>query len=58
MAKNDYEQWKEWLDKWNIGYDEWMHHPNVKELVVFGRYCQASIVFDLEDNFIRMTAYE
>ena len=55
---NDYEQWKQWLDKWNIEYEEKEWNPNVKELIVDGIYCQAAIVFDLENNFLHMTAYE
>jgi hypothetical protein len=58
MEKNDYEQWKEWLNKWNVKYEEQTWHKGVKELTVDGTYCLASIVFDLENNFIRMTAYE
>lgn len=54
MKKNDYEQWKEWLDKWNINYKEKTWHKDVKELTVD----VASILFDLDNNFIRMTAYE
>lgn len=56
--KTDYQQWKDWLDKWNVNYEEETWNPNKKELVVGGCYCQTSIVFDLEDNFICMTAYE
>ena len=56
--KTDYHQWKEWLDKWNINYEETTWIPNSKELIVEGSYCLASIVFDLEDNFKCMTAYE
>lgn len=55
---NDYEQWKKWLDKWNINYEEQTWNPNQKELVVNGSWCVASIVFDLENNFKCMTAYE
>lgn len=58
MENNDYEQWKEWLDKWNINYEEKTWNPNVKELIVGGIYCQAAIVFDLKNNFMHMTAYE
>lgn len=32
MKKNDYEQWKDWLDKWHIKYEEKTWHPNQKEL--------------------------
>lgn len=55
---NDYEQWKQWLEKWNVKYEEKEWNPNQKELIVGGTYCQASVVFDLENNFIAMTAYE
>ena len=55
---SDYEQWKQWLDKWNVTYEEKQWNPNEKELIIGGCYCQASIVFDLNDNFICMTAYE
>lgn len=55
---SDYQQWKDWLDKWNVKYEEKTWNPNEKELVVGGSYCQASVAFDLEDNFICMTAYE
>jgi hypothetical protein len=58
MEKNDYEQWKEWLDKWSIDYEERTWNPNSKELTVDGHWCLASIVFDLENNFKCMTAYE
>lgn len=58
MEKNDYEQWKEWLDKWNVDYEEQTWNLNQKELVVNGSWCVASVVFDLEDNFKCMTAYE
>ena len=54
----DYEQWKQWLDKWNVKYEEEKWNPNVKELIIGGIYCQASIVFDLEEKFLQMTAYE
>jgi len=57
-VKTDYQQWKEWLDKWNVDYKEKTWIPNQKDLVVFGRYSVAAIVFDLDDNFVRMTAYE
>lgn len=58
METNDYQQWKEWLDKWNVEYEEKTWNPNVKELVVGGSYCQAAIVFDMKNNFQCMTAYE
>lgn len=58
MEKNDYEQWKEWLDKWNVNYEEKTWNKNQKELVVDGGWCVASVVFDLENNFKCMTAYE
>lgn len=41
-----------------IKYEEKTWNPNVKELIIGGTYCQAAIVFDLNDNFIEMTAYE
>jgi hypothetical protein len=56
--KTDYEQWKDWLDKWNVKYEEKTWNPNEKELVVDGSYCVASVAFDLNNNFICMTAYE
>ena len=55
---NDYEQWKDWLDRWGITYEEKTWNPNIKELIIGGNYCQAAIVFDLENNFKCMTAYE
>lgn len=55
---SDYQQWKDWLDRWNVDYEEQTWNPNVKELIIGGSYCQAAIVFDLEDNFKCMTAYE
>lgn len=55
---SDYIQWKNWLDKWKIKYEEKTWNPNVKELIIGGTYCQAAIVFGLNDNFIEMTAYE
>lgn len=55
---NDYEQWKQWFDKWDVKYEEKQWSPNVKELIIYGSYCLASVVFDLNDNFIDMTAYE
>lgn len=58
MKKNDYEQWKEWFDKWNIPYREETWHQNKKELIVDGTWCLASVMFDLENNFECMTAYE
>ena len=58
MQKNDYQQWKEWLDKWNVEYEEVTWNPNVKELVIGGAYCLASVMFSLDNNFVRMTAYE
>ena len=54
----DYEQWKDWLDRWGVKYEEKSWNPNKKELVVDGYYSCASIVFDLDDNFICMTSYE
>lgn len=54
----DYEKWKNWFDQWNIKYEEKMWNPNQKELIVGGCYCQASAVFDLNENFITLTAYE
>ena len=58
MNKSDYEQWKEWLDKWNVKYEEQTWTPNQKELIVSGHWCVASVVFDMDNNFICMTAYE
>ena len=58
MEKNDYEQWKEWLDKWNVDYAEVTWNPNQKEHIVRGSWCVASVVFDLENNFKGTTAYE
>lgn len=55
---NDYQQWKDWLDRWDIDYEEETWNLDVKELIVGGTYCQAAIVFDLENNFKYMTAYE
>lgn len=55
---NDYEQWKNWLDKWNIKYEEKFWIPNQKELFVDGYYSCAAVEFDLDNNFIRMTSYE
>lgn len=55
---SDYEQWKQWLDKWNVEYEEKTWNPNEKELIVGGSYCLASVVFDLDNKFICMTAYE
>lgn len=55
---SDYEQWKQWLNKWNVEYEEKQWSPNKKELIVGGCYCQASMAFDLFDNFIGMTVYE
>lgn len=56
--KTDYQQWKDWLDKWNVPYEETTWNKVQKELIVGGSYCQASVVFTLEDKFICMTAYE
>ena len=58
MIKNDYEQWKEWLDKWSVKYEEKTWNPHKKELIIFGHWCVASVVFDMDDNFICVTAYE
>lgn len=62
MKKNDYEQWKEWLDKWNIPYmemEEVRQLTRVKELIVEGNNWDAtSIVFTLNNEFICMTTYE
>lgn len=55
---SDYEQWKQWLDKWDVEYTEKTWNLNQKELIIDGIYCQASIVFDLKDKFIEVTAYE
>jgi hypothetical protein len=55
---SDYIQWKNWLDQWHVKYEEKTWNPNIKELIIGGTYCQASIVFDLDDKFIEMTAYE
>ena len=29
MKKTDYEQWKEWLDKWNVEYEEY-HYVHIQ----------------------------
>lgn len=58
MELNDYEQWKAWLDKWGVDYTEETWNPDSKELIIRGHYCVASIVFDLDNNFICMTGYE
>ena len=61
MAKtniSDYEQWKQWLDKWNVSYREERWTQNTKELIVDSNWAVASIVFDLDDKFICMAAYE
>lgn len=54
----DYEQWKQWFKQWNVNFEEKTWNPNEKELVIGGIYCQASVVFDLNENFICVTAYE
>lgn len=56
--QTDYQQWRDWFDKWNVEYEEEIWNSEHKELIVGGSYCQASVVFDLEDNFICVTAYE
>ena len=53
----DYEQWKEWLDKWNISYGE-REYSFSKELTVGGYYCATVIEFDTSGRFLDMTAYE
>lgn len=55
----DYEKWKQWFDQWGVKYEEqvWNLH-NQKVLATDGFYCQASAVFDLDENFITLTAYE
>lgn len=58
VNKTDYEQWKDWLDKWDVPYKEETWNPDMKELIVNGSWSQASVQFDLSDNFIRMTSYE
>lgn len=58
MNKSDYEQWKEWLDKWSVKYEEQTWNPNQKELIISGHWCVASIAFNMDNNFICMTAYE
>lgn len=56
--KTDYQQWKDWFDKWNVFYREETWNSGQKELVIDGTWCQASAVFTLEDKFICLTAYE
>ncbi len=55
---SDYEQWKEWLDKWNVEYTEETWNPGLKELIIRGSYCVASIQFDLNEKYLELTAYE
>ena len=55
---SDYEQWKQWLDKWNVSYREETWRRDRKELIVDGSWAVASVVFNLDDKFICMTAYE
>ena len=47
----DYEQWKQWLDRWNIDYWE-MERSYAKFIVANG----TTIEFDVNDNFIYMTS--
>ena len=54
----DYDQWKQWLDKWNVKYEEKGWNPNVKELIVDSKYSVTAIVFDLHDKFLHILAYE
>lgn len=55
---SDYEKWRQWLEQWNIKYEEKQWNPNEKELIVGGCYCQAAMIFDMQENFVCMTAYE
>ena len=55
---SDYEQWKQWFDKWSVPYREETWNPNQKELIVDGSWSVASVVFDLDNKFICMTSYE
>lgn len=52
LEKTDYEQWKEWLNKWNVEYEEKQWNQNQKELVIKSLWSYVTIVFDLHDNFI------
>ena len=54
----DYDQWKQWFDKWDVEYTEKTWNVGSKELVMRGHYCLASAAFDLDGNFICLTAYE
>lgn len=57
-SDTDYEQWKQWLDKWHVDYEEKQWNPGIKELIIGGIYCQAVIQFDKDENFFGITAYE
>ena len=53
----DYEQWKQWLNKWNVQYEIW-DCTGTKELVIpNGRY-YVSINFELSGKFIDIDAFE
>ncbi len=56
--KSDYQQWKDWLDKWNVCYREETWNEGQKELVIDGHYSVASCIFTLENKFICLTSYE
>ena len=56
--RSDYDQWKDWLDKWGVVYSEEEWNEGSKELIIRGHYCVASIAFDLENNFKCVTGYE
>lgn len=53
----DYEQWKQWLDRWKVFYTE-REHCFGKELSVSGLHCEALIEFDDSGKFKELTAEE
>lgn len=43
--KTDYEQWEDWLDKWNVKYEKRNSH-----IVIKGEYAETLISFDPQSH--------
>lgn len=55
-VKTDFEQWKEWLDKWEIEYIERSINDR-KNLIIPGLEANTRIKFDKQEKFVYVTSF-
>ena len=59
IKSKDYEEWKEWLDKWNLKYKETdTPEYNIKEIIIYNGFSTIEVQFNFNGKFIGLTSYE